>query len=310
MLSILIPVHNFDCANLVSDLHHQCLLTGKDFEILVLDDISTRYLEENRQINEFSYCRYIESKTAYGRAKVRNTLSEKAQYEYLLFIDSDAIIDSTDFIQNYLNNIGKAEVIVGGLKYKPQPPKYNRLRWTYGTKREVKSAAIRNASPYKSISSFNLLVQRDTFLTHCFNEEAIDLKESSYGHEDTLLGLSFKSASIKVLHIDNPLIHDSQETDLVFLENSLIAVDKYVYNQLFRQAEVVSQIKIFRVFEKFKALNLIGLLCFIYAGFGKYIKRNLLSTNPSLWLFDLYRLSHLANTYKEFKAYNAKLPNQ
>lgn len=291
-------------------MHQQCIASGKAFEILVLDDASTEYLEENRPINQLSNCRYIESKVSYGRIKVRNELSKKAEFEYLLFIDADAIVDNSNFIQNYLNYKEKAEVVVGGLKYTSTPPTSNRLRWTYGSKREVKSPAIRNKNPYKSFSSFNFLIKKSTFLAHSFNEAILKLDKNNYGHEDTLFGLSLKASATKVIHCDNPLIHNSQETDQAFLENSLSAVKKYVYDPIFRQAEVVNQIKIFRVFEKTRKLHLVALLSFIYKGFGKKIKTNLLSLNPSLWLFDLYRLSYLANTYKELKAYKAKLPNQ
>lgn len=304
MLSILIPVHNFNCVKLVSDLHQQCYATAKAFEILVLDDASTICKEENRLINKLSNCSYLESSIAYGRGRARNELGEKAAFSHLLFIDADAIVDNPNFIQNYLDHLPLAEVLVGGLKYSLMPPKEERLRWFYGTQREVKTAAIRNQTPYRSLLSFNFLIKRSVFLENKF------IEESTYGHEDTLLGLSFKLKSISVLHINNPLVHDSHETNMQFIEKSLTAVAKYVNNPSFRQAELVAEIKIFRVFERFKAWQLVGFLSFIYSNFGAQLKKNLLSNKPSLDLFDLYRLSYLANTYKEFKAYKAKLPNQ
>jgi len=108
MISILIPVYNFDCIVLVKDLYSQSMQLNIPFEILVLDDTSALFKMENRAINELEHCQYIESNIHFGRAKIRNELGKKAQFENLLFIDSDALVDSNDFIQSYINHKDQA----------------------------------------------------------------------------------------------------------------------------------------------------------------------------------------------------------
>lgn len=301
MLSILIPVYNFNCVALVKELHSQCIEADFSFEILVLDDVSERFISENRALNELENCQYIESTIHFGRAKIRNELGRKAQYDNLLFIDADALVDSPDFIQNYISNKDKAQVIIGGMKYSELSPKENALRWYYGTQREHLPADIRNMNPYRSLISFNIMVNQAVFSKHPFDEGAIDVKKSNYGHEDTLLGLRFKKNGVSVFHIDNQLVHNYQETNLGFLNNSLTAVEKYVSNPQFKKKEVVEQIKIFRVFERVKNYGIVGVLSFIYKNFGNSMKKNLFKPNPSLRLFDFYRLSYLAYFYNKNK---------
>ncbi|PWH86551.1 glycosyltransferase family 2 protein [Brumimicrobium oceani] len=299
MLSILIPVYNFDCVALVKALHEQCIELTINFEVLVLDDTSTKFKEENRCLNALVNCAYIESDIHFGRAKIRNELGRRAKYDHLLFIDSDALVDTRDFIQKYIENKDKAQVVIGGMKYSKTPPKENALRWHYGTEREYQLASIRNLKPYNSLISFNIMLRKEVFLKYPFDEGSIDLNKSEYGHEDTLLGLKFKKNLIKVLHIDNQLVHDYHETNEGFLSNSLIAVEKYVYNPIFQKSEIVEQIKIFRVFEKTKSLGLVGILGLIYERLGKRIKKRLFQPEPPIKLFDLYRLSYLAKIYKK-----------
>lgn len=299
MLSILIPVYNFNCIVLVQELHHQCVKTKVAFEILILDDTSTLFKEENRTLNELSHCQYIESNIHFGRAKIRNELGTRAQYENLLFIDSDALVDSPSFIQNYIENKHKADVIIGGMKYSEKPPIKNALRWHYGTQREFMLAEIRNKSPYKSLISFNLMLKKKVFEKFPFDEGTIDIEKSGYGHEDTLLGLKLKVNQVSVLHIDNQLVHDYHETNEGFLKNSLIAVEKYVFNPRFQEKDVVSQIKIFRVFEKIKSMGLVSVFSKIYLKKGVSMKKQLFEPNPSIRIFDLYRLSYLAHYYKK-----------
>lgn len=301
MISILIPVYNYNCTVLVKDIHRQCTEANVPFEILVLDDTSSQFKEENRIINDLEGCRYIESESHIGPAKIRNELGKIAQYENILFIDSDAVVDEPKFIQNYIVFKDKAQVIIGGMKYSDQPPKENGLRWYYGTQREHIPAAIRNKTPYRSLISFNFMMKRAVFIEHPFDESSLDMEKKEYGHEDTLLGLRFKKYNISVYHIDNQLIHNTQESNEVFMDKSLKSVERYVTNPRFKEREVVSQIKIFRVFQKLKSYGAVGILSQIYRSFGEKMRRRLFKPNPPIRLFDLYRLSHLANLYKKNK---------
>ena len=48
MISILIPTYNHNITRLVTDLHQQALETYVDFEIIVVEDGSTLFIEENK----------------------------------------------------------------------------------------------------------------------------------------------------------------------------------------------------------------------------------------------------------------------
>lgn len=299
MLSILIPVYNYNAVQLVVALQKQCEQEEIEYSIIVLDDTSTQFVEENKFISTLQNCHFIVAKEHLGRAKIRNQLANLTEADYLLFIDADALVSSSSFIHKYCEAIHKADVVVGGFAYTEKPPKENALRWHYGKKREEIKAHIRNKKPYQSIASFNILIKKSVFQQIKFDEDSIDGHKNTYGHEDTLLGLQLKERSISILHIDNPLIHNYGETDKGFLKNSLIAVKKHVTNPTFQNPNVVENIKIFRVFSTFKKYRLTWLLNLFHTLFKKSIEKKLCRPSPSLILFDLYRLSYLAHFYKK-----------
>jgi glycosyltransferase involved in cell wall biosynthesis len=68
MLSILIPIYNYNAYPLVKELHSQCLEATIDFEILCRDDFSSKYLQENQEINTLENCRF-RNETNLGRGK-------------------------------------------------------------------------------------------------------------------------------------------------------------------------------------------------------------------------------------------------
>ena len=79
-LSVLIPVYNRDCSQLVRALQRQAMrIEGSQFEILVADDGSSQ--EElkaaNRAVNQWQGCRVVECATNGGRAVIRNLLLRK-----------------------------------------------------------------------------------------------------------------------------------------------------------------------------------------------------------------------------------------
>ena len=87
MLSILIPTYNYDVTRLVTELHRQALNTYVDFEILVMEDGSTQFLEENKAISNLQFCHYTALSHNIGRSAIRNRLADEARYGHLLFIE-------------------------------------------------------------------------------------------------------------------------------------------------------------------------------------------------------------------------------
>ena len=106
-LSVLIPVYNRDCSQLVRALQRQAMrIEGLQFEILVADDGSSQ--EElkvaNRAVNQWQGCRVVERSTNGGRAVIRNLLAKEARGEYLLFLDSNVSLLHDDFLLRYVEH--------------------------------------------------------------------------------------------------------------------------------------------------------------------------------------------------------------
>lgn len=87
MLSILIPVYNFDVTTLVQELCKQGRECGKAFEILCFDDGSRKeILDVNKRIGKYEHVSYQLLPYNHGRSKIRNKLASKALYDNLSLI--------------------------------------------------------------------------------------------------------------------------------------------------------------------------------------------------------------------------------
>lgn len=229
MLSILIPTYNYDCLELVEALYHQAQTLSYPVEILVADDASAEETKRNnRKINRLDNCKFIELKENVGRAKIRNFLASKAQYDLLLFIDSDAGIANENFLKNYIEALEDNLVICGGLLYqKPLLDPIYSLRYYYGISAEERSAPKRAEKPYSQFSSFNFLISKEIFNQLMFDESFIN-----YGYEDSHFGIKLQEKDIKIKHISNPLYHLGLEENSVFLSKTRTSIET-----LFRKSE-------------------------------------------------------------------------
>ena len=59
-LSICIPIYNYDVRAVVKELNLQANNAGVDFEILLLDDASTIFKEENRELADIENVKLVE----------------------------------------------------------------------------------------------------------------------------------------------------------------------------------------------------------------------------------------------------------
>ncbi len=284
MLSILIPIYNFDSSRLIKTLHEQCRRLNFEFEILCIDDASQETCKNNSDVcSNLAHCSYERLQINQGRAKIRHTLALKAQFDLLLFLDCDNAIVNPKFIEYYLNH-KTAQVTYGGRTYKPTHKPEHLLHYTYGKKRESISAQQRNLKPHRSFCSTNFLIQKSLFL------KLPKIKNfKGYGYEDLAMGQFFKSNLIQIKHIDNAAIHLGLESKDVFLSKSINALEnlKNLYHN--KQIEQ-QQVKILNVYLKLKALQLHHFLSFKVLD---KLKNQLKSKSPSLFLFDLWRLHHL-----------------
>src|SRR5690606_32512220 len=132
----------------------QCVKENIMFEIIVSDDSSQNFYEENNQINTLNNCFYTVLNQNIGSSAIRNLLSTKASFENLLFLDADVRLISNLFIKNYLNliqNKKQYNVIYGGIVYQENKPDNNQLlRWIYGNKRDALPAEKRSENAYIS----------------------------------------------------------------------------------------------------------------------------------------------------------------
>ena len=291
MLSILIPTFNHLTTTLVKELHLQCSKNKIIFEILICDDASTnkKVLLKNSTLNKLSNVYYIRNKTNIGRSATRNKLAVTSKYKWLLFIDADVIPKSKKFIKNYLNAIdNSSQVISGGVTHRNIPiEKKQILRWKYGKIREYKQTFDRQNSPYLNLFSSNFLILKEVINNIPFNEEV-----SKKANEDTLFSYNLKLNNIEIKHIENEVFHENLECATIFLQKTL----NYAKSSLlFVQSNLLSKdyMKITKTYYLLKRFKIDNLLKLIYIIFNKNLEKQLKSKNPSLFIFDLYRLSYL-----------------
>jgi len=293
MLSILIPTYNYEVYELVKVLNKQALDAKIEFEIIVLDDGSQKFQTENKKINKFQFCTYEILKVNIGRSAIRNLLAKKAAFENLLFLDSDTIPIDTNFISNYLLQITNEEKIVsGGILYPELKPKESQsLRWKYGNSREALSAKVRNESPYLRLLTLNFMIQKSVFEKVSFNEKIPNLR-----HEDTLFSYNLKQQNIRVKHFENPVYHnglDDFEVAIKKENESLIALKYLIENQLIPY----DYISLSKLFYDLKKMQLEFLLKVFYKTTEPLLLKNLASKNPSLFIFDIYRLGYFGSLH-------------
>jgi glycosyltransferase involved in cell wall biosynthesis len=299
MISVCLPVFNFDITELTEELLRQARECNIDMELLVFDDFSISYYKKrNATIAVNDHVSYLEFDQNLGRSKIRNRLADFAKGKWLLFMDCDMVPESPYFLQNYNNAITRASVICGGIGYGPMPFKNElMLRWKYGVKRDSKNAARRQISPYASFLSGNFMIKRDVFHQIRFNEEM-----SGYGHEDTLFGLDLKLHNVPIYHIDNPCIHLGIEPCFEYLAKSeqgivnLVRLLRIVPHQ---KKDLQRNIRLLKYYRFFKAFGLAYPLRWFFRVFNPIIRRVLCSTKPSLVLFDLYKLGLMAQIFKK-----------
>ena len=90
MISICIPVYNFNITSLVNELSNQVNSLNIPCEIIVIDDCSENFKRINKI--ECEKHTYIELSENIGRARIRNLFLKYAKYEYLLFLDCDSLV--------------------------------------------------------------------------------------------------------------------------------------------------------------------------------------------------------------------------
>jgi glycosyltransferase involved in cell wall biosynthesis len=289
MLSILIPIYNFNVVDFAKDLSNQASLCNIDFEILCYDDGSTAEFKSiNSKLATIQGVVYTELPQNMGRSKIRNLLAENSKYDYLLFLDCDSKTNTNEFIKKYINHTKPNVVVYGGRNYDVKPPKESEkyFRWWYGVKRETIAVNDRLKQPYHSFMTNNFLISRELFLNIKLNEEL-----NGYGHEDTLLGIELKIKQIPILHIDNPLCHIGLESVDEFLQKTREGIQNLVL--LIQSGQVDNSIKLYRYYGLVKKIGVENKVLEYYLKNKINIEQKLKGEKPNLRWFDIYKLGYL-----------------
>ena len=287
MISILIPCFDYNAYPLVSILEKQALMLKIDFEIICIDDGSFSSKNDlNQKINLLTNSKFIELKKNIGRINNRLLLAEKSQYEWLIFIDVDTLPNEDNFLINYIDQLNKGTLIIGGCTYKKPDNENFSLRYKFGKFREEIKSDIRNKNPYKYISSCNFMCKRDVLI-----DVLASINTISYGN-DYIFGSLIKKKEIDIKHIDNPVLIDNIDENQIFIKKTHHALDNLIssYNKKIIKKHSISILKAYIILDTLLMKNIFVKITDL---FKNLLNRNLHSKDPNLFLFDLYRLNYL-----------------
>ena len=288
MISICIPVYNFNIASLLNGLAKQIKMLPAPCEIICIDDASEEsYRTANSEATKGFI--YIQLQNNIGRAKIRNLFMQYAKYENLLFLDCDSLIVSGNFLSAYLQYIDQHKgyaVVCGGRIYSEKSPdrKYQ-LRWLYGIKTESLPADKRSKNPNASFMTNNFIISKNVFLQTPFDERIID-----YGHEDTLLGYTLQKKGIIIHHISNSVLNGHLEMNEEYLAKTKQAVINltHILAYVHYDKTFINHVSLLRFYYKAKPLE--SLIRIVFAITQPVITWLLANGYVSLGLFAFYKL--------------------
>jgi glycosyltransferase involved in cell wall biosynthesis len=302
MLSILIPTYNYNVTLLVESLIKQLKTSAFPFELRIQDDCSTKSeaVKANQALENYTNCHFQQNFKNIGRTATRQALAEAAKYNWLLFMDADVLPKNEDFIKKFDLENQTADVVFGGIGYETKKPeKEKMLRWKYGKAREAKPVSEREKMAYLSIISQCFLIKKEVFL------KANDFHDNVYG-VDVLFCQNLEKMQVQVAHIDNPIVHLGLESSTSFIDKTKKGLESL------HQFEKENKIpKDYRPIQKaYQTLNNKGALKLfmkIMKTFEKAILKNLKSSSPSLFLFDLFRLNYFSSLQSKPQTLNIEL---
>ena len=295
MLSILIPVYNYNIYPLALELQKQCIECGIVFEILCQDDASQSILNEfNENVNALSNCSFVSLKKNLAHRENRNSLAEQAKFEYLLFVDGDSIIIRDDYINKFISNLYDFDVVYGGRLHPENcPSKNQKLRWKYGRFIEDKSAENRKKKPYPSVLFNNTIIKKE-----CFNQVKFDTHLKKYGHDDTQVSYQLSLLQAKVNHIENVVEHGDIDINSVYLKKTKESLENLIVLYEAKKIDVafVKMLRLYDFLRKTKSTFIIAKIHFVLE---RALVRNLIGNNPNLLLFNWFRIGYLCSKKQE-----------
>ena len=132
-------------------------------------------------------------------------------------------------------------------------------------------------------SSHHFLIHKKKFQECKFDENI-----KSYGYEDVLFEIK---SQLDFKYIDNPLYHIGLKKTNNFIEDcesGLKNISTYTHEK-----KVIQKIKILRYWRNISLIKLDRFIVILFKIFQKRIIENLYSSNPSLFLFQCYKIGYL-----------------
>ena len=208
-LSVLIPFMRDDPCRLLRALDGP----QAGIEVVVLDDGTGDFtLTERVAVTVQSMTlpvRLLTLTANEGRSRGRNRLAGEARAPFLLFLDSDMLPDSPDFLANWLALVDEANpaLAFGGFSVDQAPdvPEHA-LHRAMALRGDCAPAAQRRLAPEKHVFTSNLLVRRDVFEAEGFDEAF-----TGWGWEDVEWAMRV-ARRWPITHIDNPATHLGLDT--------------------------------------------------------------------------------------------------
>ena len=163
------------------------------------------------------------------------------------------------------------------------PNKECALRYKYEKEADkYRDASTRNKSPYDKFTTFNFAIRREVFTSIFFNSGI-----KRYGYEDTLFGKELERCGYKIHHIDNKLLHNGLESSVLYLakiEQSLITL-KEIEKEI-GSTPLLNAVATLRQWKMEKTF------LFFWCCTKRLMRRNLTGSNPSLKIFNIYKLGY------------------
>lgn len=253
-LSVLIPFLRDNPAELLTVLDEEAPSLAGQAELILLDDgTNDPALTEAlaAQIARLRLpVRLISLSENEGRAKGRNRLASQARGRSYLFLDSDMMPDTPDFLGGWLHLITTQNpaVAFGGfsLKHAPTEPVFAVHR-AMALRSECLPCTVRNQQPEKYVYTSNLLVRRDAFQAETFDRDF-----TGWGWEDVEWAMRI-ARRFDVIHVDNPATHMGLDRTEDLIRKYEQSVDNFA-RVVARHPQIVSTYPSYKVAKLLRSL--------------------------------------------------------